>query len=85
VAKVEKAVLSTTAKARERQKKKDAEKKEKSGAAAGKDAIVFCLGCLGVGMDACCWSVQRMLLYGELLVCVALDTTGHCQHKIMVH
>jgi len=34
VAKVEKAVLSTTAKARERQKKKDAEKQSKSGAAA---------------------------------------------------
>lgn len=33
VAKVEKAVLSTTAKAKERQKKKDAEKQSKSGAA----------------------------------------------------
>jgi hypothetical protein len=38
VAKVEKAVLSTTAKAKERQKKKDAEKQSKSGAAPGKAA-----------------------------------------------
>jgi hypothetical protein len=36
VAKVEKAVLSTTAKAKERQKKKDAEKQSKSGAAGDK-------------------------------------------------
>lgn len=36
VAKVEKAVLSTTAKAKERQKKKDAEKQSKSGGTADK-------------------------------------------------
>jgi hypothetical protein len=39
VAKVEKAVLSTTAKAKERQKKKDAEKQSKSGAAGDKSGV----------------------------------------------
>lgn len=39
VAKVEKAVLSTTAKAKERQKKKDAEKQSKSGGAADKSGM----------------------------------------------